>query len=131
MKELRRAKPERPKGLYNDRAADNWRLLFAIADMVEGKWPEKARAVALALTVDEDDAAVQTRDGIVALVLDRHLTGGDEYTEHELRTRFSPILPLGRIGGIISKLVEAGELKVKKGFRAPHRLLVPGGDDDE
>src|SRR5258708_5689266 len=34
----------------NDRAADNWRFLLAIADAAGGKWPERARAAALALS---------------------------------------------------------------------------------
>lgn len=38
----------------HDRAADNWRPLFAIADVVGGAWPEQARQAALALTPTED-----------------------------------------------------------------------------
>jgi len=42
----------------NDRAADNWRPLIAIAEMAGGQWPVKARSAALALSglnQDEDD----------------------------------------------------------------------------
>ncbi len=50
--------PESPSGL-NDRAADNWSTLFAIADTAFHGWPERARAaaVALARSEDENDAA--------------------------------------------------------------------------
>ncbi len=48
-----------PDGL-NDRAADNWEPLLAIADRAGGEWPEWARKAALALSGDgvvEDDSA--------------------------------------------------------------------------
>ena len=43
----------------DDRAADAWEPLLAIADAVAGKWPERARQAALALStgvVREDDS---------------------------------------------------------------------------
>jgi len=49
---LRDAEPEVPDGL-NDRAADNWRPLLAIADRAGGEWPKLARAAALALSGDD------------------------------------------------------------------------------
>lgn len=33
-----------------DRIADNWRPLFAIADLIGGQWPETARKVAVTLS---------------------------------------------------------------------------------
>ena len=48
-----------PDGL-NDRAADNWEPLLAVADRAGGEWPERARKAALALSGDgvvEDDSA--------------------------------------------------------------------------
>jgi hypothetical protein len=54
---LRRADPGMPFGL-NDRQADNWRPLLAIADAAGGEWPAKARAAALALS-KEDDAEMR------------------------------------------------------------------------
>ena len=51
------ADPAMPAQL-NDRAADNWRPLMAIADLAGGQWPLKARKAALALSgsgQDEDD----------------------------------------------------------------------------
>ncbi len=60
---LRRADPNVPVPL-NDRAADNWRPLLAIADRVAPPWPELARRAALALSglseqEDEQTVAVQ------------------------------------------------------------------------
>jgi putative DNA primase/helicase len=46
---LRDADPALPAEL-NDRAADNWRPLLAIADRAGGPWPEKARRAALELS---------------------------------------------------------------------------------
>lgn len=43
------AKPTLPVGIDN-RAADNWEVLFAIADIAGGAWPDLARKAALALT---------------------------------------------------------------------------------
>jgi putative DNA primase/helicase len=51
--------PEIP-GVLNDRAADNWRPLIAIADLAGGRWPEAARksAVALSGTTENDSADI-------------------------------------------------------------------------
>lgn len=51
---LRVIDPDMPTAL-NDRAADNWRPLIAIADVVGGGWPDQARAAALALSGKEID----------------------------------------------------------------------------
>ena len=42
----------------NDRAADNWRPLLAIADLAGGTWPEKARRAACLLSGEEQDGAI-------------------------------------------------------------------------
>jgi putative DNA primase/helicase len=42
----------------NDRAADNWRPLLAIADLVGGTWPEEARRAACLLSGQEQDSAI-------------------------------------------------------------------------
>ncbi|HVR10578.1 MAG TPA: DUF3631 domain-containing protein [Thermoanaerobaculia bacterium] len=49
LDELRAADPELPKEL-NDRAADNWRPLLAIADAAGGEWHERARKAAMVLS---------------------------------------------------------------------------------
>ena len=47
--------PEIPDAL-NDRAADNWRPLLAIADLAGGDWPTKAREAALILSGEDVSA---------------------------------------------------------------------------
>src|SRR5207302_11294496 len=62
--EIRNAKPQ--SGLSsNDRAADIWAPLLAIADLAAGEWPEKARQAAAGLT-----AKAQGSNPIGALLLD-------------------------------------------------------------
>ena len=60
---LRNADPASPGGL-NDRQADAWDPLFAIAEVAAGEWPERARAAAKALcqiAAQEDvDADIKT-----------------------------------------------------------------------
>jgi putative DNA primase/helicase len=54
---VRAADPDMPPGIFN-RDADNLRPLLAIADMVGGEWPERARKAALAgREVGEDEGS--------------------------------------------------------------------------
>src|SRR5262245_56638182 len=46
---LRGANVEMPEG-FDNRLRDNWKLLFAIADLAAGSWPKRIRAAAVALT---------------------------------------------------------------------------------
>jgi putative DNA primase/helicase len=58
MDMLRNSDPQIPEGL-DDRAADNWRPLLAIADSVGGSWSDRARVSALELSkakADETDS---------------------------------------------------------------------------
>jgi putative DNA primase/helicase len=55
---LKTAQPEIPE-LLNDRAADNWEPLLAIADLAGGNWPKLARTVAEKLS-DAADADTPT-----------------------------------------------------------------------
>ena len=59
---IRAADPEDLAGLH-DRAQDNWRPLLAIADVLGGEWPEKARVAARALEGAEDgsDSAAEVQ----------------------------------------------------------------------
>jgi hypothetical protein len=59
---LRAANPEIPQALKdaNDRAVDIWRPLFAIADVVGGGWPERARHAAVFLTERAVESAPET-----------------------------------------------------------------------
>lgn len=54
LERLRDADPTIPEVL-NDRAADSWRPLLAIADLIGGSWPEQARAAALTLSGPSDN----------------------------------------------------------------------------
>jgi len=54
LAELEKAEPAMP---LEDRAADTWEPLIAVADLAGGEWPELARAAALALTAGHDQAA--------------------------------------------------------------------------
>ncbi|WP_412516485.1 DUF3631 domain-containing protein [Actinomadura madurae] len=49
---LEAAEPAMP---VEDRAADTWEPLVAVADHAGGHWPERARAAVLALTAEADD----------------------------------------------------------------------------
>jgi putative DNA primase/helicase len=60
---LRHAEPEIPNAL-NDRAADNWRPLLAIADLAGGKWPTLACEAARALS---GDSAADDTEGVELL----------------------------------------------------------------
>lgn len=53
---LQSADPMTPTAL-NDRAADNWRPLLAIADAAGNDWPNRARTAAMALATREDEGS--------------------------------------------------------------------------
>lgn len=53
---LQESDPRMPERL-NDRAADNWRPLAAIADLAGGDWPTRARASALGLSGADHEVA--------------------------------------------------------------------------
>jgi hypothetical protein len=57
--EIAEAEPDMGK-LFN-RIADNWRPLYAIADIAGDNWPDLARKAAEALTVTDDDDETNTR----------------------------------------------------------------------
>jgi hypothetical protein len=54
LAELEHAEPVMP---LEDRAADTWEPLIAVADLAAGEWPELARHAAVVLTEDRDQAA--------------------------------------------------------------------------
>ena len=60
LADLERAEPVMP---LEDRAADTWEPLVAVADLAGGPWPGLARDAALVLTADQDSEA-RTSDGI-------------------------------------------------------------------
>jgi Protein of unknown function (DUF3631) len=64
--------PEMPDGI-EDRNADVWEALIAIADLAGGDWPERARRAAVALVAASQSGQawtvlVCTRSGIPRLV---------------------------------------------------------------
>jgi hypothetical protein len=76
------ADPEMPASL-NDRAADCWRVLLAIADCIGGEWPQRARTAAVLLSCDNDDietAATQLLGDLRDLFADK----GDELFSWEI-----------------------------------------------
>ncbi|GAA4209894.1 DUF3631 domain-containing protein [Actinocatenispora rupis] len=52
LPELEAAEPAMP---LEDRAADTWEPLVAVADLAGGEWPTRARVAALTLTAEADD----------------------------------------------------------------------------
>jgi hypothetical protein len=74
LAELRDADPEVPDAL-GDRAADNWRPLFAIANLAGGEWPKRARSASLVLsgfaTEDESSVNVVALSDLRALFVER------------------------------------------------------------
>jgi hypothetical protein len=78
------ADPALPDEL-DDRAAEAWEPLLAIADIAGGDWPERARAAALALSSDGDRDEVTT--GTLLLGAIREVFGeGDRITTTDLLT---------------------------------------------
>ncbi|MGW7686659.1 DUF3631 domain-containing protein [Kribbella sp. NPDC054772] len=61
IKTLRAATPDMP---LEDRAADTWEPMIAVADLASGQWPRAARKAAVALTSDRDagdEGSIPTR----------------------------------------------------------------------
>jgi putative DNA primase/helicase len=75
---LRDADPSLPATLFN-RAADNWRPLFAIAEAAAGGWPERLAKAAMALAPDDNDA-----DGLGVRLLADVRTIFDEHNADKL-----------------------------------------------
>ena len=78
LPQLQEAVPDLP---VEDRAADTWEPLVAIADLAGGDWPARARAACLALTGEEPDDG---RDGTKLLADLKAIWGADE--EHLFST---------------------------------------------
>lgn len=76
--ELQSAEPDMP---VEDRAADTWEPLVAIADVAGGEWPERARAAAKSFTAaaDADDADANLS---MRLLADLRDVFGDATTLH-------------------------------------------------
>jgi hypothetical protein len=125
--------PRIPDAL-NDRAADNWRPLLAIADLVAGDWPRRAREAACLLSGEGHDstsinvelladirAAFGEEDVIRSADLVAALVADPERPWAEWR-RGRPLTPkqlggLLRPFGIISEEVHPAGLAHGKGYR--------------
>src|SRR5574337_213178 len=68
LEALREVAPSVPAEITNDRMADNWRPLLAIADLAGGDWPDRARTAALMLSGGERDP--EADGAAVALIAD-------------------------------------------------------------
>lgn len=64
LDELEHSEPVMP---VEDRAADTWEPLIAIADVAGGRWPSRARLAATTLTAEADAAAVEESLGMKLL----------------------------------------------------------------
>lgn len=64
VERLREIDPDMPEVL-DDRAQDNWRPLIALADLVGGEWPARARAAAV--TISAPRAAQEESKGVLLL----------------------------------------------------------------
>ncbi len=124
--------PQIPDAL-NDRAADNWRPLIAIADLAGGMWPERARRAAYTLSGDTtdtspyvglladirqafgDDEAMRSVDLVAALVKDperpwAEWRRGKPLTQKQLGALLRPF-------GISSETVTIPGLNDAKGYK--------------
>ncbi len=70
LEELTNAVPDMP---VDDRAADTWEPLIAVADVAGGHWPELARAACTALVDGADDADEERSLDILLLTDIRHI----------------------------------------------------------
>lgn len=61
LDELQDAEPVMP---VEDRAADTWESLTALADLAGGTWPARARRACLVLTAEQQDADVEASTGL-------------------------------------------------------------------
>ena len=124
--------PQMPEAL-NDRAADNWRPLVAIADLVGGEWPQLARQACLTLTGESpeepmgvtlladcrpafgDNAVMRSVDLVSKLVADPERPWA-EYNRGRAITQRQVAKLLGTFG-IISVNVNPIGLPQGKGYR--------------
>jgi hypothetical protein len=83
MAELVAADPAELEEL-NDRAMDNWRPLFAIADAVGGEWPELARKAARALSSDDPAGDDSVRTNLLTDIRDIFEAGPDRISSEAL-----------------------------------------------
>ena len=144
LEELRDAEPDMP---VEDRAADTWEPLIAIADLAGGDWPSRARRAAVALTAEDDtdtslaarlltdlrdvfgDADAMHGDAILTALHKIAEAPWEDYFGHPLNAR--DLARLLKPYGVRSLGVKIGGV-TKKGYRREHlhdpwtRYLPPG-----
>ena len=74
----------------NDRAADCWRVMLAIAERVGGEWPEQGRqaAVMLALANQDIETSLTLLLGDIRKIFADH---GDELFSYEITTKLAEL----------------------------------------
>jgi putative DNA primase/helicase len=95
---LKDADPSLPITITN-RARDNWRPLVAIAELAGEEWPDRARKIALAFSLQEDVASEEALLGAIRRAFDK--SGKDRLRSEDLCTllhsdgdeRFAAIQP--------------------------------------
>jgi Protein of unknown function (DUF3631) len=78
--ELDGAEPKMPAGV-EDRAADTWEPLLAVADLIGGEWPKRARTACVAMVSDSDEDEAEMSLGM-------HLLGDIKETFENLTISF-------------------------------------------
>lgn len=138
---LERARPETPVTL-NDRAAEIWEPLLAIADLAGGDWPRRAREAAVALhgdplaqgetlrvnllraireTFERNDLDRLTTADLIAALVDRDDGPWAEWWEEPVKKGNirGPAARLGRMLrplGIEPKTIRLGDERTSKGY---------------
>jgi hypothetical protein len=128
---LRTADPD--VGELQNRVADNWRPLFALADLARGELPSQVRAAAAAAIAAHDDQSIRTQllvdikaafdgkdtDRLSSEQLVEHLVSLDDRPWAEWRGRPLTKSKLARLltpFGILSGTIRLGEGHTAKGY---------------
>ena len=125
---LTNARPVVPDAL-DDRAADYWEPLMAIADLVGGDWPERARRAALALSIKEGESTL----GVGLLADIRHIFNSSNTGDHIKSTHLVASLiaieeaPWGNLWGRPLDLRRLSGLLKDYGI-TPKQIRVDGGN---
>jgi len=142
MEKLRDANPPIPSGL-DDRAADAWEPLFAIADQVGGDWPERARRAAVALSgehVKEDDEIGTVLLGDIRDVFERadydiyETKEGDKHVKSEnlvAKLVAREDRPWAEFGRARKHITANGLARLLRGYKVkPGTIRFGSGDED-
>jgi putative DNA primase/helicase len=137
--QLRASDPE--MGELQNRTADNWRPLFAIADLVGGPWPARARAVATVvdaarseqsigiLVLADCKAAFNTKkaDRLPSEELAAHLNSLDDRPWSEFND--GKPLSMARLARLLSAFdIESGSIRLPDGRTPKGYYLSAFGD---